>query len=332
MKVFANIALLLILLALLGLAVTVPRQWANREDRDAAEDEKATFVLSGQPEAAPVEPDQAGPDEEVEQTPEKKPDETPPSEILAILSKLQGGESEEAAILINEALEKLSEEDAITLQSIVVAEKARAEQFESLAAQLNESKKELAAVEKSSREALDESLRTLAIATRRAEDATAESKKLTRQLEEKAQEEIAAAKAGKPAERPPEKAIKLPEKDLIDFSFGSTYLNDANKETLSKTIKILKERSELDVQLRGHTDTIGEPEYNAALALARCEMTRDFLIEQGIENHRISIVSFGESQVFKEGVVAEKPRRVEILFRPGPGPTRTSRKVEAATR
>ncbi|MDF1739478.1 MAG: OmpA family protein [Verrucomicrobiales bacterium] len=316
MKIFVNIVLLLILLALLGLAVTVPRQWAGSGEEDAAKHEKATFVLNEEPDAAPVEPVQAGPDEELTQLPGRKPEKTPPSGILEILSTLQRGESEKATDLISDALESLSAEDAITLQTIVTEEKARAEQLESLTAQLAESRKELAAVEKNSKEALEESLRTLAIATRRAEDATAESKKLTRQLEEKALEEITAAKAEEPVESPPEKDIPLPEKDLIDFAFGSTYLNDANRETLSKTIRILKERSELDVQLRGHTDTIGEPEYNAALALARCEMARDFLIEQGIENHRISIVSFGESQVFKEGVVAEKPRRVEILFRP----------------
>lgn len=209
-------------------------------------------------------------------------------------------------------MKRLDDGDAIVLQSIVSKETAKAGQLELLTTQIDDSKKELAELEKNSRKSLDESLKTLATVTKRAEEAAAELKEQTRKQRDESSLQLAAAKA---APATPEKPIELPENDLIDFSFGSTYLSEANKETLSKTIEILTARTELAVQLRGHTDTVGDPQYNAILANARCEMTRDFLIEKGIKTSRISIVSFGESQVFKEGVVAEKPRRVEILFR-----------------
>ncbi len=315
MKIFVNITLLLILLVLLAAAVTLPRQWASQGHRTAAE--LPTFTLKEETDQGSPEPTQLEPDIKVERKSEPQPAPVTPNVILEIVSKLQRGESEEAALLVNEVLETLDDSDAIALQSIVTTETARADQLELMTNQLSESKKKLAEVEKSSREALDESLRTLAIATRRAEEATAESKERNREQEGTALNQADESAVLPPAPDPPKKAIELPANDLTDFAFGSTYLNDANKETLSKAIKILEERSELVVQLRGHTDTVGDPEYNAALANARCEMARDYLIEQGIENSRISIVSFGESQVFKEGVVAEKPRRVEILFRPG---------------
>lgn len=318
MKIFVNIALLLILLALLVLAVTVPRQWSKQEQVAATPTEQTGFALkekeTGQ---ATLEPAKSEPKPEpvIEAEKDSEPPLVTPSAILEIVSKLQRGESKQAALLINDALESLDDNDAIALQSIVSTETARAEQMELMATQLDDSNKELAQVEENSRKALDESLKTLAIATKRAEEATAESKEHSKKLEEKNTQEVAAAEEMPPTSAPSEKAVKLPENDLIDFSFGSTFLSDANKAVLSKAIETLNGRNELVIQLRGHTDTIGEPQYNAILANARCEMARDFLIEQGIDNSRISIVSFGESQVFKDGVVAEKPRRVEILFR-----------------
>ena len=316
MKIVVNIALLLILLALLALAVTIPRKWTEQGSSTAEPGEPSTFVIREETDQTPPERTPPTPDIATKEKPEPKPNQVAPSEIIKIVSKLQNGETDEAALLVNDVVDSLDDDDAVALQSIVSTETARAEQLELLSNQLTASKQELNAVEHKSRKALEESLRTLAAATKLAEDATAESEKLTRELEKKVLEEIAEAEAAQPEPPLPKEAIKLPENDLIDFSFGSTFLNDANKKTLSKTVKLLKERDELAVQLRGHTDTIGEPQYNAILANARCEMARDFLIEQGIEISRISIVSFGESQVFKEGVVAEKPRRVEILYRP----------------
>lgn len=320
MKIFVNIALLLILLALLAVAVTVPRNWTERErSATAAATETESLLLPAEepsPELPPTEEPKAEPYLDPEEPePEPEPSRATPSNILDIVSKLQRGESDDAALLINEALETLEDRDAIALQSIVSTEASKAEQIHLLTTQLSKTKKELAEVEKSSRKALDESLRTLTIATKRADQATSESQKRTRELEKEIKERSTAAKVSQPKPSLPKKQLKLPDNDLIDFSFGSTYLNESNKETLSKVVTILKERSDIQVQLRGHTDTVGNPEYNAILANARCEMARDFLTDQGIDTQRISIVSFGESQVFKDGVVAEKPRRVEILFR-----------------
>lgn len=109
--------------------------------------------------------------------------------------------------------------------------------------------------------------------------------------------------------------IDLPEPAAVLFGFDSTSISEDSRKILIPVAESMKSKAGLSVQLRGHSDTSGASDYNAILALARCEMVRDFLVEQGVDPKRISVVSFGKTQAGGSGKSAEELRRVDLIFR-----------------
>jgi hypothetical protein len=56
----------------------------------------------------------------------------------------------------------------------------------------------------------------------------------------------------------------------------------------------LKNNPGENVVIEGHTDNVGSPEYNQALAMKRAETVRDALVSRGIDANRIAVRSAGE--------------------------------------
>ena len=58
----------------------------------------------------------------------------------------------------------------------------------------------------------------------------------------------------------------------------------------------LKEKKFLPITIEGHADEQGTREYNLALGARRATAVREFLIAKGIEQDRISIVTYGKER------------------------------------
>ena len=79
--------------------------------------------------------------------------------------------------------------------------------------------------------------------------------------------------------------------------------------------QLLKQNSDVRVELRGHTDNTGNAENNKALSKARAEAVLNFLINEGIDVSRLSSQGYGdtipvESNDSAEG--RETNRRTEL--------------------
>ena len=58
----------------------------------------------------------------------------------------------------------------------------------------------------------------------------------------------------------------------------------------------MKQDPSRTLTIEGHTDEVGTPEYNLGLGERRARTTKDYLVRLGIQEKRISIITYGEER------------------------------------
>lgn len=79
----------------------------------------------------------------------------------------------------------------------------------------------------------------------------------------------------------------------INFDFDSSELSDDSYVTIDAIADFLMLQKNINIELTGHTDDMGDEEYNKSLSLHRAEAIRDALIERGVARERISVNACG---------------------------------------
>lgn len=82
----------------------------------------------------------------------------------------------------------------------------------------------------------------------------------------------------------------------IYFDFNSFHLNMEAKTELERLISILNKHTTLNFELVGHTDSKGSIKYNLSLSENRAKSVADYMINNGIDSHRLRTKAQGESQ------------------------------------
>lgn len=77
------------------------------------------------------------------------------------------------------------------------------------------------------------------------------------------------------------------------FDFGDYSLKSAASGTLAEVAKVIHERPNSTVVVRGYTDSIGSEDANLALSRKRAESVRDWMVKRGIPAKRISVIGMG---------------------------------------
>lgn len=94
----------------------------------------------------------------------------------------------------------------------------------------------------------------------------------------------------------------------IFFGTNSVRLSKRNQTLLTANARWLEANPEVSITIEGHTDSSGPAEYNTILGQRRAEAAAAFLIELGVAESRIEVVSRGEEeQAYGKG---SKNRRV----------------------
>lgn len=88
------------------------------------------------------------------------------------------------------------------------------------------------------------------------------------------------------------------------FDFDSYELTLETKQNLNLLLKYLLKNNNKNktIVLSGYCDNIGTDEYNYNLGLKRVIAVKDYLLEQGVEQSRISMISFGNKKEFERKV------------------------------
>jgi OOP family OmpA-OmpF porin len=82
----------------------------------------------------------------------------------------------------------------------------------------------------------------------------------------------------------------------VNFDFNSAELRPDSGPILDQAVAVLGENSDVLVVVEGHTDNIGNDEYNQALSVQRAEAVFRYLVNRGIAPERLRTEGHGESR------------------------------------
>lgn len=101
----------------------------------------------------------------------------------------------------------------------------------------------------------------------------------------------------------------------IFFETNSSVLTDQSIPALDELVQHLANHHELSIKISGHTDNIGDDNFNLSLSSSRAESVVNYLVENGIDSNRLSFQGYGETLPLKSNDSEEgrqQNRRVEF--------------------
>jgi len=89
--------------------------------------------------------------------------------------------------------------------------------------------------------------------------------------------------------------------DRVFFDYDQSRFKNEGVETLKRQAKFLQKNLDLTVRIEGHCDQRGTREYNLALGERRAFSVKSFLVSLGVEESRISVISYGKEKPQSSG-------------------------------
>lgn len=111
--------------------------------------------------------------------------------------------------------------------------------------------------------------------------------------------------------------VTFDEESGVYFDTGQYSINAKSQATLQKLAGVLKEFSDSNILVEGHTDNVGSESSNMTLSKNRAEAVTKYLKNQGVSSGRFTTKWYGESQPKYTNETAEgraKNRRVEVAI------------------
>jgi outer membrane protein OmpA-like peptidoglycan-associated protein len=91
----------------------------------------------------------------------------------------------------------------------------------------------------------------------------------------------------------------------VFFETGSAALLSTSEPELNKLLWTLRKNTAMKMEVRGHTDNVGDEKANQKLSEGRAKTVYDYLTGRGIETTRLSYTGFGETQPIADNANAE---------------------------
>lgn len=101
----------------------------------------------------------------------------------------------------------------------------------------------------------------------------------------------------------------------VYFDFDKSNLKSSSDSALKEVYELMIKYPKLRIELRGHTDNKGTPDYNKKLSLDRCISVRAELEKMGISHGRIEVLGLGAEEPIASNSTEEgrkKNRRTEF--------------------
>jgi outer membrane protein OmpA-like peptidoglycan-associated protein len=128
------------------------------------------------------------------------------------------------------------------------------------------------------------------------------------------------AVAAPPPPPPPPPPAPVAKKKIVlrgvNFDFDKSTLQPQGKPILDEAARILKENPSINVQVQGHTDSVGTDAYNLRLSDRRAATVKNYLVSQGVAASRLTTKGFGEANPVASNDTADgraQNRRVELV-------------------
>jgi peptidoglycan-associated lipoprotein len=94
----------------------------------------------------------------------------------------------------------------------------------------------------------------------------------------------------------PKEFVSIPELKDVYFDFDKYDIRAGDARILDTNAGWLKSNPDQLVLIEGHCDERGTNEYNLALGERRAKATMNYLVSQGVQATRITIISYGEER------------------------------------
>jgi len=121
-------------------------------------------------------------------------------------------------------------------------------------------------------------------------------------LEEQRLEQEQLAKASAEARKKVEKGKRVRfEKEHISFDFDRYNLKPEAQRLLKMKAAFMKANPKIKARIEGHCDERGTNEYNLALGDRRANSAKEFLLNLGIAESRLTSISHGEERPIDKG-------------------------------
>lgn len=83
--------------------------------------------------------------------------------------------------------------------------------------------------------------------------------------------------------------------DIINFEFDKSIIKKESYPYLDKIVRLMK-NTPIHIIIKGHTDNVGNEEYNLNLSKKRAEAVYNYLIKAGVEASRLKYEYYGMSR------------------------------------
>jgi outer membrane protein OmpA-like peptidoglycan-associated protein len=104
----------------------------------------------------------------------------------------------------------------------------------------------------------------------------------------------------------------------VYFDTDKYELRSESFTELDQLVKIMRENSDMFVEIAGHTDDVGNDQHNQTLSENRASAVVAYMVSQGIPSNRFVAAGYGEKQPITPNVDAtsrQKNRRVEFIVK-----------------
>lgn len=82
----------------------------------------------------------------------------------------------------------------------------------------------------------------------------------------------------------------------VYFVTGSYKLSSKSNPALDNMVKLLQDDANLKLSIEGHTDNVGKDEFNQTLSENRAASVKQYLVNKGVDESRLTAQGFGETQ------------------------------------
>jgi peptidoglycan-associated lipoprotein len=103
----------------------------------------------------------------------------------------------------------------------------------------------------------------------------------------------------------------------IHFDFDRYDLTEEARKLLTENATVLSKHASLKIQIEGHCDERGNSAYNLALGERRATSAKLYLVKLGVQEDRISTISYGKERPLDPGHTEEawaKNRRCHFVI------------------
>jgi outer membrane protein OmpA-like peptidoglycan-associated protein len=107
----------------------------------------------------------------------------------------------------------------------------------------------------------------------------------------------------------------------VDFEFNSLRLTEPARDTLDEVTTALKKQPEMQVQIKGFTDSIGTDAYNLTLSQKRADAVKAYLVSKGLSESTLTATGYGKADPISSNATKEgraQNRRVEFAVTHAP--------------